>query len=239
MPDIFGGEDNPHAAIRAEDLVGEGKKFKSVDDLAKGKAEADAYIERLKAEVAERDSRLAQTVNAEAELAKIREEIAAARQVPKQEVQPDRPRQPEKDIDAIVEESITRAETRRSQAQNIREANKLMVDQFGDPTKAGAEVAKRATELDMSVEDLRGLAARSPSAFKRLMLGDNPTDPSRTVDLTRSTVSPLGVIEPVRSGAQGTKEHFQEVLRKNPRAYMDPKTQAAILKATIEGTYVP
>lgn len=240
MPDIFGGEDNPNTAIRAEDLVGEGKKFKSVDDLAKGKAEADAYIERLKAEVAERDRRLSEAVNAEAEIAKLREEMATARQEPKQGNQPVQPSQPEKDIEALVEESITRAEQRRSQAQNVKEANKLMIDQFGDPVKAGAEVSKRATELGLSVDDLRGIAARSPSAFKRLVLGDTPVDPSTHVDLTRSTVSPQGIIEAPRQTANpGTKEFFNEILRKDPRAYMDPKTQAAILKATIDGTYVP
>ena len=49
MSDLFGNDVTP----TAEDLVGEGKKFKTIDDLAKGKAQADTHITNLEKELAE------------------------------------------------------------------------------------------------------------------------------------------------------------------------------------------
>jgi hypothetical protein len=52
MTDVFEsptkGEETP--VTQVSDLVGEDKKFKTVEDLAKGKLEADSYIEQLKEE---------------------------------------------------------------------------------------------------------------------------------------------------------------------------------------------
>lgn len=237
MPDIFGGEETTSAVVRADDLVGEGKKFKTVDDLARGKAEADAYIERLKNEKAEADRKLAEATNAEAELARLREQLAKQE---RPESAPTRPSQPDqKSIDAIVEESITRAETRRTQVQNVTEANRALVDHFsGDAAKAAGEVARRATELGLTVDEVKGIAARSPSAFKRLILGDLP---EKTVDvnLTKSTVSPSAVPVSGSGPKVGTNEYYKTMLKADPRRYMSPATQAEILKHTLAGTYVP
>lgn len=233
MPDIFGEDHSP--AVRAEDLVGEGKKFKTVDDLARGKAEADAFIERLKSEKAEAERKATEAVNAEASLAELREELAAlkqASQTGERQVQPPKP----ENIQAIVAEEITRAEQRRTQAQNVAEANRLMVEQFGDLEKAGIEVAKRGRELGLTPVELKEIASRSPNAFKRMMGGDvaKPVD----VDLTRSTTQPA-ITPKALSSTVGTKEFYQEMLRKDPRRYTDPRTQAEILKHTLDGTYIP
>lgn len=241
MADVFGGEDNPNATVRAEDLVGEGKKFKSVDDLARGKAEADAYIERLKTEKAEADRKASEASNAAAELAALREEIAAMKQARPSGEQPVQPSQPEvKDLDALIEQSITRAEQRRTQKQNIDEANRVVTEHFsGDSKKAGEEVAKRAREMGLTIDDLKGLAARSPTAFKALIVGEAPAQPPVNANLLRSTVAPSAAPLNVSGPKPGTKEFYNEMLRKEPQRYMTREVQERILKDTLAGTYIP
>lgn len=235
MPDIFDGT-APESNPVANDLIGEGKKFKDVDALARGKVEADAFIERLKAEKAEVERRLTESTNAEAELARLREEMAELRKA-QTKVDPHvQPAASASDIEAVVEATITRAEQRRTEAGNIKEANRVMVEALGTPEKAAEVVVRRAEELNLSVPELKALAAKSPSAFKRIVLGDAEVVPTG-VDLQRSTVNPETL--PKTGNRAGTKEFYQELLRTNPKRYHDPATQRQILKDTIAGTYVP
>ena len=54
------------------ELVGEGKKFKTVDDLAKGKWNSDSMIETLKAEIATLKAQANSGANVDTLLAEIR-----------------------------------------------------------------------------------------------------------------------------------------------------------------------
>src|SRR4051812_39958036 len=107
MSDIFGGEPPATPAVRAEDLVGEGKKFKDIDALAAGKLESDRFIEQLKAEKADAEARASRAVEVEAELQKLREDLIA-RKAPEPVGKPTQPSQPATtDIEKIVLETIT------------------------------------------------------------------------------------------------------------------------------------
>ena len=47
---VDNGAPTPPVADPLQELVGEGKKFKSIEDLAKSKVEADRFIDKLKSE---------------------------------------------------------------------------------------------------------------------------------------------------------------------------------------------
>src|SRR4029450_8159059 len=54
MTDLFSDESDINVDPNKnylEELVGEGKKFKTPEDLARGKAESDSFIERLQKEL--------------------------------------------------------------------------------------------------------------------------------------------------------------------------------------------
>ena len=229
MSDVF----NPESpAITAETLVGEGKKFKTVDDLAKSKAESDTYIARLEAQTAELRADLDKRLNAEAQLEALKEELktrAPATQT--REVTP--PALTEDAITALVAKTITDSEVRKTQSQNQIEANKQMVKHFGSFEKAKEAMDAKMDELGLDVQALKSVAAKSPTAFMQLIVGDKQAIQNPGGSYVKSTERPI-VTSPTR---EGTKEFYEELRTKNPRLYWSPSTQQRIFDAVKNGTY--
>lgn len=238
--DVFGKTNaEAPAASPVEALVGEGKKFKTVEDLAKGKLAADEHIANLERELAGLRDAAAPKFDAEKQLADLRAEIQALRADPSkgrsQEVTP--PAVTEDRIAAIVQASLTRAEQNRTVTQNVMAANDAVVQHFGSLDAAAAAVNAAAAANGMSIEDLKNIAAKSPTAFQKIVLGDAakggpvaPLAPNASAPAVKDNV-PMGNAKP------GTKEYFDGILKADPRKYWSPAVQMELHKAAKAGTY--
>lgn len=212
------------------ELVGDGKKFKDVAGLARGKAEADAYIRQL----TERLDEARKELGSRTSLDDFLKEMKTLRD-PKPNgdhnvVIPDSPKIPD---DSSLEEKILSILQSQQEKQigesNIDRVQRVLADQLGDNAKQ--VINNKAKELGMSVVELQGLAQKSPSAFFRLVGVSEEPRLSQTPSLPRSGVNSLAV--PSTSGVKN-KAYFDKLKQSNPKVYWDPKTTAEMIKARKE-----
>lgn len=150
-------------------LVGEGKPFKTPSDLAKGKLEADKFIEQLKKENAEmREALKGAERNRGAEdlvetlMARIKE-ASGSEDGNQPGIRPE-------DISKLVQSELEKVETTRERKANRMRANSVILKHVGgDEAKAKALIATKAREFGLSNERLRDMAESAPLAFASLM----------------------------------------------------------------------
>lgn len=198
------------------ELVGEGKKFKTVEDLAKGKTEADAYIEQLKQELAE----MREDLNKRAGLEDVLDSVKAAQSTSQEPTKT--PEIDESMLDKLVEQKITAIESQRTAQENEAAANAKMVEHYGDVEKAKAAFTAKAAELNMDPASLRSMAQQSPKAFMTLMgVSAKEHTPAKTQGTVRTDALPN-----VSGGPrEGTFAWYQQLRRENPRKYYQPAIQ--------------
>jgi hypothetical protein len=164
-----------------EQLVGEGKKFKTIEDLAKGKIEADRFIEHKNKEFDEIREDLLK-VRAE-NIAKDKlEELLAKRNLPTDTTVTDtapveKSLRPE-DLDGLLEQKLSQREMQKIEKANLDKVEKRLEEQFGH--NASKVLKDKLTSLNMSYEDLKFLAKRSPDAVFNTLNLNQPRDISQS-----------------------------------------------------------
>jgi hypothetical protein len=141
--------------------VGEHSGYKSVEDLIKGKAEADKYIEQLKAKAREREELIAQ-------LQKNNSIVEELKQIRSMNMNTENTNAHDVNEDAMKQIAL-----KVLQDEN---ANKIATDNLNSCKSAVAalnsdvELAmkNKAQELGCTVEYLEGIAKTSPKAFKSM-----------------------------------------------------------------------
>lgn len=209
-------------------LVGEGKKFKDLESLARGKMEADRHIGEITKTLDELRAELAKQDYAKSLL----EQMSKGSETVAEQPTPNIPSssntenttQSASDIESLVEKVITEKERSRTVNQNLAIASEEMEKQFGD--KAGQILKTKSIELGMSVERLKEIAAESPSAFFQ-MIGVNakakPTAPVATQSSIRS--------EGFNSNSQDRDfDYYQKIRKENRSLYYSPKVQNMMIQ---------
>lgn len=236
MPDIFGSEpleSDETENISLDTLVGDDRKYKSPDELAKAYVNADSYIEKQKRELAERDAELKILRELrDAQLSKKIENSGDNDPPGRQHETPPDPaalKASDVDINKLVREELAQASEEKRRADNINEAAKTMTQRFGSPAKAQEAVRRRAEELGVGVDWLMDSAAKSPSAFYATM-GISPTDRSASSPGFRHEVN----IERTTSGGLRNFTYWEELRKKSPKTYYSPETQKQLFAARRE-----
>lgn len=241
MTDVFNASTTP--ADPLAELVGDGKKFKTPEDLARGKIESDAFIEQLKDELKGLKEDLKNRSASEDQLDLLRKEIIALKTNTQQPAPPAQreanqpPALTEDTIKQLVAKTITQAETQRTASANILEANQKVIDKFGSMEKAQEVVQARASELGISMDYLKNLAAQSPTAFLKLV-ADQPVAPSGGNLPTNGSVNP-SAFQANAGGMvrEGTKAWYDKMRTDNPKQYWTTTVQQRIFEAKKSGTY--
>ena len=229
MTDVFGGGNQPtniNSTTESDNdivasLVGEGKKFKTLVDLAKGKIEADQFIERLKEEQAEMRATL-----------KGQDEILQRLQRDKGNVPAPTATTPEVNEGALSE-VVDRIITSRTVAQRREDNLKASVEHvrgvYGTDAAVKEAIANKAASLGLSPDKLKEIAEDSPQAFLSIMgVGDKANAPMATAT------------KPSHTAVRGTQESIKNSsyynnLRKELGArYWDAKVQNEIFKSRQE-----
>ena len=173
--DTIQPDDNNEVTVTLEDLVGEGRKYKDPNELAKAYNHADAYINSLKAKDAEKEAELKvlrDLVNARSD--KTSNPNDQQQQQPRQEPPVvDAPQTPQVDLNELVRKELDSARAEERRAANVNKAAEVASAHFGNAAKAQEAIRRRAEELGVGVEWLQNSAAQSPNAFFATM-GINP-----------------------------------------------------------------
>lgn len=193
-------------------LVGEKQKYKTVEDLAKAYDHASSFIEQLKAENRELRDKATAAATIDDVLSRINE--------PKTEVEERQPTLSEKDISAMVESAITGFETKKVTEANLRKADSLMKEMFGD--KAG-EVFQKAASTPEKMAAYQQLASVDPEQFVALFKSEIKTNPSMDSGSLSTTAAPAAGTN--RANVEGTKEWAQKVRKDNPAKYWSNEFQ--------------
>jgi hypothetical protein len=205
-------------------LVGEGKKYKSVSELAKAYINADGFIETLKQEN--------HTLREKATQAKTIDEVlerlqSRTGQQPDPVASSDNTPVSVTDIAKIVEQTIEGRETASKRDGNIRKADAKMKEVFGEKA---AEVYKQAATTPELHEAYMKLAAVDPDKFVGLFA---PNVPKNTTQMDRSTLNSAAInVQPGnRENIVGAKEYFDKIRRTDPSKYYSQEFQIGMDKA--------
>lgn len=203
-------------------LVGEGQKYKTVDELAKAYLHADTFIQQLKEENQ-----------------KYREQVAAAKSIDdvlqrmeqaQQEQQTTHVEPDKVDISALVEQTLTQREAKKIQEANLLEADRLMKERHGAQAVELFKAKAATPELQKLYMEL---AARSPSDFVALF-----GEPQQVGNAIQSGTSVNSVNIQSRGtnreSVEGTKEWFSKMRREEPQKFYSSGMQVRFSKAATE-----
>lgn len=212
------------------DLVGDGRKFNDVEALARGKLEADRFIEQmkqenasLKADLDKQTYKLGVTTKMEEMASEPTTELLDPNNNTSgtSDAANTQPSSSEANIESLVEQTLMKREQESVSKNNIAFVEAELEKTYG--TEAAATVQQKAAELGLSLTELQGMAAKSPAAFMQLLGQPAPT---------RSPVI-QGSIRTEGSTMQASSEkdfgYYQRLRRENSTLYYKPSTQRAMM----------
>lgn len=211
-----------------DQLVGEGKKFKTLEDLAKAKLESDAFIVRLQQEMAGIREDLNTRVRMEELLDRLEsnpdEGTNNAGNNQNQNNSPDN----SPDFETLIEQKLTKRDADRKASDNVAAVKQALKAYFGDDYEA--KIKARVLDLELDQTELNDLAKRSPKAFLKLVGIEGQskdTSPSYTPPTSRTSVLPT-----LQTG-QRTYKYYQDLRKSDPTTYWRPDVQLQLHKDAI------
>jgi hypothetical protein len=212
-------ETNNGEAPLLQALVGEGQKYKSVDELAKAYANADSFIEQLKAE----NLKLREMANKAKTIDEVLERLQQ-RNVPEDDTPAVSGIKPE-DVQRLVEQTLVSRESQSKREQNLLLADKLLKDKFGEKA---TEMFKAKANSPEKAKVLMELAAADPQEFASLFAGGAPA-PSNNMDASSYNTTNVSS-NSNRAAVAGTREWATEIRKKDPSKYWSHEFQYELQK---------
>lgn len=210
-----------------EELVGDGKKYKTVEELAYAKMHADATIEQFKTEQNELRNELQTRLNLEKFLDQLKTSVP--RQSNDDLHQDDREQQQDKsvmsseELERLVVTKLNQLESQKSATQNITTVKNKLREVYG-PNYA-QKLKSQAAELGMTEQELQAVAARSPSAaFKLLGVDDR-------AQVDNFTTPPRSQVMTLPRGEKRGFNYYENIRKSNIHEYFSPKIQNEMFEA--------
>jgi hypothetical protein len=193
-------------------------KDKSPEELAKGKAHADMFIDFLKEQNKNLKEELDKRVNAEDLLKELKE--TRTKEDTKVSEEPTGSGLKPEDIESLVQKSLKNASEKEIATRNVSLVDAKVRETYGD--KAEEFIKSKAKELGLGLQYLGDVAARSPVAFFNLVgLDKGNTTP---FEPTKSTVNTEAAFSS-SNNTPGTNKHYTELRKKDPRKFYSPQVQ--------------
>tara|TARA_Y100000992_G_scaffold301080_1_gene271122 strand:- start:10715 stop:11482 length:768 start_codon:yes stop_codon:yes gene_type:complete len=202
-----------------------GENWRDPETLAKGKLEADGYIKNLEDQLASMREDIKKQDYQNEILTQLQNKATETSAVKTEEpndntsvnTQNTTGAVNEEDLKSLVEKTLNQRELQAKVQTNLQYVDKELEGSFG--TEAKAQIEKKATELGMSVDRLRDIAAESPNAFFAL-IGENkrPTDPMVSGSVRTEGVS-------MQPSTERDFNYYQKLRRENRNLYYSAKTQ--------------
>ena len=201
-------------------------KERGLDDLAKGKAHADRFIDFLEEQNKSLKGELDKRLTAEATLEEIKKKGQEKSEVSEEATTSGL--KPE-DLDSLVDKRISESRRQETVSANIKEADERIKGIYGD--KAPAFIEGKCKELGLTKADLGEMAAKSPRAFFDLM-GVSPKEGEKTPAPSSGTVNTEALANN-SSGAEatpGTNKWYRELRKKDKAKFYTPSVQQRLFK---------
>lgn len=218
-----------------EELVGEGKKFKTNADLARAKMESDVYIKTMETkmdQLREDHMKVLEESKAQTKLQELIDRLENRSDSQNQQNTPaipadNRSFNPD-ELDSIISNKLTQVELQRKEKANFDQVQNKLKDVFGD--NSASVLRDRMNTLGLTSEDVNALAKRSPNAFYNTFgLNPSQSDSFQSPIASSRRSDPFAPKAPARTWA-----YYEEMRKANPTAYFDPKTNVQMQKDIIE-----
>lgn len=228
MTDLFNDD---QVEVSFDSLVGEGKKFKTADDLAKSKIEADRFIEQLKKEAEEARTELRSRLSLE----ELSEQLLSRQAQPKpvtppvevsrrqEEIPNPAPAVEKPNLQEEVRKLLDEERNRATREKNISETRSALKERFGGDYNA--TLHQITEELGVSDKFLSDMAATSPQAFLKLV------DSVRAPDANRPLSPPQGGVDTSKQFNQQlikNNAYYQKMRKEDPKLYFSKRIQAEL-----------
>lgn len=209
-----------------EELVGDNKKFKDAEALAKGKAYSDAHIAILEKrfdELSEDYRKLKKDADARAQLQDLLDKMESQTQqttsrettVNSNEVQT-KPALGLDEVESLLDSKLTQREQARKERDNFAKVEALLKEKLGSNYQR--ILKEKSEELGLSDEEVNSMAKKNPNLF------------SKTFDLDAKMQGESFQAPPRNSSAFAPRapqvrgwSFYQELKKKDPNAWMQPK----------------
>lgn len=209
-----------------EELVGPDKKFKTIEELARGKMESDTYIktiEKRSDDLRGEYLKMRDEATAKAKLQDLIDQLETKRLTSNDTPQVNEvQREPEYDpeqIATLVSDKIKEHELTKKQTDNFNQVMDKLKDSYG--VNYQNILRDQMNTLGLTAEDIDALARKSPAAFFRTLGLDKPAQtenfnaPPRS-NQRRDTFAPRT--------EKRTWTYYQNLKATDPKKYFDPKT---------------
>lgn len=208
-----------------EELVGEDKKFKSVDDLAKGKFMSDLHIATLEQrldEMREEYKRAAEQAKAAEKLQDLltrlenqddlssRENTQNSKEDSKTALDPEQ-------LESLIASSISKRETSRKQEENFNLVMEKVREKYGD--SYARTLNEQAKEMDLSADEVDNLARRNPKLFFKTF----GLDENRSVESFQAPPGSSKSTTFAPKVQKRTMSYYRDLRKTNPSLYFDRK----------------
>lgn len=207
-----------------EELVGEGKKFKSVEDLARAKAEADAFIERLKTETNGLRDELKTRTTLDEVLDRLNKSQDTNSNASNQNNQNGEngsgtALKPE-DLARMIDERVSQREQARRAQENLAEVAQKLTEAYG--SNFATKLKQEADALGLSQDYVNNLAATAPKALFRLLGVDSKPPQNNLFTPPTNQVRSPGSSQ---TSGDRTKAYYDDLKKRDPAQYWNPSTQ--------------
>lgn len=221
-----------------EELVGPGRKFATVEDMARGKYEADVLVTmKNKAFDTLRDDylKLQADYNAGATLKELLTTFQAQQPSSNEEPQKvNEVQQPTaidpKQIESMISSEVQKMKMNEVQTQNYNQVRDKLIERFGPNYQAA--VKSQIEELGISDDLFTTLAKSNPKMLYRTLGLDQP--PQQRQDFQAPPRSSQNSAGFAPQNTQHTWNYYQELKKKDPKLYSNPKTQVQMHKDYLE-----
>lgn len=214
------------------ELVGDGKKFKTTKDMAKGKYLADRQVEvltrrmdEMREDYLKAQDELKTRASIESMLDQIatrdhstnRDDTTMRNEDKKPVLDPDQ-------LDSLIDTRISSYEKTRIQQANRAAVEAKLKERYGNNYKS--VLSKQVEELGMSAEDVDSMANRSPKAFFKTFGLDKTETETFEAPLRnnqRSSFTP-------DTGEKRTWSYYKKIRKSDPTQYYTAKIHNQMLK---------
>ena len=198
--------------------VGEGKKYRSVEDLAKSYAHAEAFINTLKREKEEMEEEM--------------ERLKEASKLVK-EIEEENSNENENEIESKISEAIRKERQKEREIENKKFLKQTLLDSFKDENKAVEAINNFINNDSTKREIFNKLAAADPKAALKLIGVDNPQQTKTSINTTMKENSAVGnsVVDAV---IPITWSEARRIRREDPTTYKSHSFQQKLHRAALE-----
>lgn len=213
-PDNYDHVDDIEGQDFVTQLVGEGKKFRDMNALAKGKMQSDLFIQSILAEKRDLEAKLNSTQSVEDLIKSLKNDQTSPN--PGGERRTEVTGTNPEDIQRIVQETVAAREDEARKNRNLAEVTETLKAKLG--SNYATELENRVADLGVGKAFLDDLAKTNPKAFLKLVGIETKTETSPSVFSPPSSRINTGATVPSGTGEK-TYSYYEKLRKSDPSTY--------------------